>query len=157
MEDEALHTDVAAAAAHRPQMVRRREVSQAVHGASVIGEVNRKLAVWITKNVGTMWCAYLFTLIGLTGIVAAVTNNTTVVLLVGAISGYFLQLVLLPIIIVGQNVQAEATDRRAEEDHKTLVALHTMNRTQLQILEVLQTLSNQQGELLGKVAGRSAS
>ncbi|HEX6489064.1 MAG TPA: hypothetical protein VF137_09390 [Candidatus Dormibacteraeota bacterium] len=154
MEDQSLHTDVHAAAEHQPRMVHRHEASKAVHGEGPAAEFNRTLAVWVTKNVGTMWCAYVFTVVGVTGIVAALTNNTTIVLLVGAISGYFLQLVLLPIIIVGQNVQAEATDRRAMEDHKTLVALHTMNKTQLEILEALQKLTTQQDAALAKIAAK---
>ena len=76
--------------------------------------MNARLAVFITNHVGTMWAAYVFTVIGAIGIAAALTNNTEVVLLVGAVSGYFLQLVLLPIILVGQNVQAEASDARAK-------------------------------------------
>ena len=154
MTDEPLHSDPHAASEHRPEMVHRRDAARSVHGQGAVGRFNSTLAVFITKNVGTMWCAYVFAVIGLTGIVAALTNNTTVVLLVGAISGYFLQLVLLPIIIVGQNVQAEASDRRAEADHKTLVALHTMNKTQLKILEALEKLSNDQEALLSRLAGK---
>lgn len=154
MNDEPLHDDAHAAAEHEPQMVHRREAARSVHGQSAAGRFNARLAVFITKNVGTMWCAYVFGVIGATGVVAALTNNTQLVLLVGAVSGYFLQLVLLPIIIVGQNVQAEASDRRAEADHKTLVALHTMNKTQLKILEALEKLSNEQEALLSRVAGK---
>ncbi len=33
---------------------------------------------------------------------------------------------LLPIIIVGQSVQAAATDTRALADHETLTAIHTL-------------------------------
>lgn len=131
-------------AQHVPRHVSRQQVQEQVHGAGEMGRFNKSLAVFVTKNVGTMWCAYIFTVIGATGIAAALTNNTTIVLLVGAISGYFLQLVLLPIIIVGQNVQAEATDARSEADHETLTALHTINVQQLQILrqqhEILESL-----------------
>jgi len=76
--------------------------------------VNNWLAERITGAVGTMYCAYLFALMGGTGIWAALTNNTKVVLIVGAVSGYFLQLVLLPIIIVGQNIQAKKHDDTME-------------------------------------------
>lgn len=84
---------------------------------------NGRLALWITDNVGTMWCAYLFTVIGFTGIVAALTNNSFLVLVVGAVSGYFLQLVLLPIIIVGQNLQSVAADTRSEQTYKDAEAI----------------------------------
>src|SRR5579864_4387424 len=80
--------------------------------------INGRVAVLITTSVGTMWAAYLFSVIGITGIVDAITNNAEVVLLVGAISGYFLQLVLLPVIIVGQNIQGRAADKRAVETYK---------------------------------------
>ena len=61
-----------------------------------------------------MVCAYLFAVIGALGIYGAIGGNTKLVLIVGSISGYFLQLVLLPIIMVGQNVQSEASDARME-------------------------------------------
>ena len=134
---------------HVPRHVSRQQAQDRVHGTSAVGTFNKSLAVLITGSVGTMWCAYLFAVIGLTGVVAALTGNTTLVLLVGAISGYFLQLVLLPIIIVGQNVQAEATDARSEADHETLTALHTINVQQLQILQ-------QQGQILAALKGSSA-
>ena len=154
MSDEPLRSDAHAAAAHQPQMIRRHEAAQAVHGTSGVGEFNRRLALFITKYVGTMWCAYVFTLIALTGAVAILTQNMLLTLIINLISQTFIQLVLLPIIIVGQNVQAEASDRRALADHKTLVALHTMNTTQLQILELLEKLSQEQQTLLGGLAGK---
>jgi hypothetical protein len=85
--------------------------------------VNGKVALIITAIVGTMWCAYIFAVLGVTGIAAAVSNNATLVLLVGAISGYFLQLVLLPIIIVGQNIQGKASDKRSEQTYKDAEAI----------------------------------
>jgi hypothetical protein len=85
--------------------------------------INGKVALIITSVVGTMWCAYIFGVLGSIGIVAAVTNSVTVVLLVGAVSGYFLQLVLLPIIIVGQNIQGKASDKRSEQTYKDAEAI----------------------------------
>ena len=51
------------------------------------------------------------------------------------LSSNLLQLVLLPIIIVGQNVISTAQDARAEADHETLTALHQMSKQQLEILQ----------------------
>ena len=85
--------------------------------------LNGRIALWITNNVGTMWCAYIFAVIGITGIVAALTNHAELVLIIAAISGYFLQLVLLPIIIVGQNLQSEAADHRSEQTYKDAEAI----------------------------------
>lgn len=81
---------------------------------------NDWLAVKITNGVGTMYCAYLFTILGSMGIYYSLTSNTKGTLIVGSISGYFLQLVLLPIIIVGQNLQSKKQD----EMHAKLKLVH---------------------------------
>jgi hypothetical protein len=64
------------------------------------------------------------------------------------LSQSFLQLVLLPIIIVGQNVISASQDARAEADHITLTTLHAMNVRQLQMLEQQQQILQQQQAIL---------
>jgi hypothetical protein len=125
------------AALHVPRLVSRREVHADVHGSSKIGQFNSRLAVLITKSVGTMWAAYVFVLIGLISLPQAFNAfiHGDTVTGVAWLSQSFLQLVLLPIIIVGQNVISASQDARAEADHETLTALHTMNVRQLQMLE----------------------
>ena len=105
-----------------------------VHGSGPIGRANAWLAVLITKSVGTMYCAYLFTVIAFVALPSAIQQGSATVL-INWISSNFLQLVLLPIIIVGQNLISAMQDARAEADHETLTALHKMNVQQLQILE----------------------
>ena len=125
------------AALHVPRLVKSREVHADVHGSSVLGQFNSRLAVLITKSVGTMWAAYAFALLALISfpqaLVAFLHGDTVVG--ISWISQAFLQLVLLPIILVGQNVISASQDARAEADHETLTALHTMNVRQLQLLE----------------------
>lgn len=123
---------------HEPKHIKSSDVHAQVHGRHLIGRFNAWLAVKITANVGTMYAAYLFVLLGGTGVWAALTNNVGVVLIVGAVSGYFLQLVLLPVIMVGQNVSQAASDLRADADHQTLTALAELNKTQLEILEEIR-------------------
>jgi hypothetical protein len=84
----------------------------AMHGPGPIGRFNAKFGLKITLLVGTMWTAYLFTLIALVSAPAAFKTGEALVI-VGWIAQTFLQLVLLPIIIVGQNVQATAADARS--------------------------------------------
>jgi len=122
---------------HVPRLVQSREVHADVHGTSAVGQFNSRLAVLITKSVGTMWAAYLFVLIGLVSLPQAYRAfiHGDTVTGVAWLSQSFLQLVLLPIIIVGQNVISASQDARAEADHETLTALHTMNVRQLQMLE----------------------
>lgn len=133
---------------HVPRHVRREQVLAGVHGTSRIGRANAWLAVRVTRVVGTMYCAYVFTVIALVALPSAIHQGSTTVL-VNWISSNFLQLVLLPIIIVGQNVISAAQDARAEADHETLTALHQMNVQQLQILEgqeqILELLKSRAG------------
>jgi hypothetical protein len=89
---------------------------------------NKRLAVIITTNVGTMTSAYLFCVLAFlslpavlsglggpfTGVFPSFMVKASLIALIAWIAQTFLQLVLLPIIIVGQNVQAEASDKRAE-------------------------------------------
>lgn len=76
--------------------------------------INSYLAVKITGAVGTMWCAYLFALLALISL-PEVLRSGSLKDLVAWIAQTFLQLVLLSIIIVGQNISQVAADKRAEE------------------------------------------
>ena len=132
---------------HKPKLVLNRNAHKVVHGDNPIGRFNTRVAVIITKSVGSMWMAYLFALISLVALPAAIMSHDPIII-VAWISQAFLQLVLLPIIIVGQNVQAEASDARALNDHETLIAIHTLtseihtiNEQQSKILELLKEKS----------------
>jgi hypothetical protein len=72
------------------------------------------------------------------------------------LSQSFLQLVLLPIIIVGQNIISASQDARAEADHITLTTLHAMNVTQLRMLEQQQKILQQQQTILELLKTRAA-
>ncbi len=77
---------------------------------------NAKIAVFVTSIVGTMWCAYLFTIIALLGLPAALKPSGEGI--IAWIAQTFLQLVLLSVIMVGQNVQSIAADARSVETFK---------------------------------------
>jgi len=127
---------------HVPRHVTSAEVHQQMAGDSLAGRFNSRLAVLITRAVGTMWAAYLFVLIALVSLpqaLAAFLAGDTVTGITW-LSQSFLQLVLLPILMVGQRVIAAAQDARAETDHETLTALHQINVRQLRILEELEGL-----------------
>jgi hypothetical protein len=103
-----------------PHVGRRKEagppqVAQAVsamHGPGPIGRFNARFGLKITLIVGTMWTAYAFTLLALVSAPVAFHSGDRIII-VAWIAQTFLQLVLLPIIIVGQNVQATAADARS--------------------------------------------
>jgi hypothetical protein len=81
-----------------------------------LGEVegfNAKVALLITRSVGTMACAYLFAAIALISLPDAIKAGRPAI--ISWIAQTFLQLVLLSIIMVGQAVQSAASDARAEK------------------------------------------
>src|SRR5215471_4147752 len=119
------------------RLVKAADVRNRVHKRSTVGRFNQRFAVLVTNAVGTMWCAYAFAALALISLPDAIHSGSPVVL-VSWISQTFLQLVLLSIIIVGQNVQAEATDARAQADHELLALMHVLNTQQLEILERLE-------------------
>ena len=87
-------------------------------------------------------------LLALISLPAALQSGSPIII-VGWIAQTFLQLVLLPIIIVGQNVQAATSDARAESDHETLISIHTLTsevhsiaEQQTKILEILDERTN---------------
>jgi len=81
-----------------------------------------------------MWCAYAFVLLDLLEI-KPVIHAHSVVLWVTYIAQTVLQLVLLPIIMVGQNVIQTQNDAKADADHQTLTYLANMQDRQMKELE----------------------
>jgi hypothetical protein len=82
-----------------------------------VGEVegfNAKVALVITRSVGTMACAYVFGLIALISLPDAIKAGRPAI--ISWIAQTFLQLVLLSIIMVGQSVQSAASDARAAKE-----------------------------------------
>ena len=104
------------------------------------GRFNRTLSVKITKAVGTMWCAYAFALLAFVSLPSAIRSGNLVTL-VSWISQTFLQLVLLSIIIVGQNVLGAAADMRAEATYQDADAVLRTS------LEIQRHLEAQDGEI----------
>src|ERR1035437_1860727 len=82
---------------------------------------NGRLAVLLTNSVGTMWCAYLFAIIALISLPAAIQGGTAT--LIAWIAQTFLQLVLLSVIMVGQKVAASASDKQALQTYEDAEAL----------------------------------
>jgi len=117
-------------------------------GGNPIRRFNTWLAVKVTTVVGTMWCAYAFAALAFVSLPAAIASGNPV-LIVSWISQTFLQLVLLSIIIVGQNVLAAASDKRAEATFEDADAvLHTA----LQIQDHLAAQDAELEKILARVA-----
>lgn len=93
------------------------KVADQLPNQSKAAQFNAWFAVKVTSGVGTMWCAYAFAILALVSLPSAISSGSPVVL-VSWISQTFLQLVLLSVIIVGQNVLAAASDKRAEATYE---------------------------------------
>jgi len=112
---------------------------------------NAKFGLKVTLVVGTMWAAYLFTILALFALPSAIHQGTYYVIV--WLSSSFLQLVLLPIIIVGQNIQATAADKRAEDTYKDAEAvLKEAEEIQNHLLAQDQAISDIVARLEGLMA-----
>lgn len=125
-----------------------------------IAKFNTWLALKITNGVGTMWTAYIFTVLALLSLPAILVSGgilpsntfpswliaTSLIALVAWVAQTFIQLVLLPIIMVGQNVIQAQNDAKADVDHKTLTYLATLQDEQMSELknqtDILKELNN---------------
>ena len=96
-----------------------------------------------------MWCAYIFFLIDLIMLPPVISANS-IMIWVTYIAQTVLQLVLLPIIMVGQNVIQSQNDAKADTDHKTLTYLATLQDEQMQELKNQTAILLRLEELLKK-------
>ena len=116
------------------------------HGVHTIARevtgFNGWLAVNITNVVGTMWCAYAFTVLALVSLPDAIRGGRGP--LIAWIAQTFLQLVLLSIIMVGQKVAAAASDKQAYQTYEDAEAL-------LQISNDIHVLLKQNTELTEQI------
>ena len=103
-----------------------------------------KIALWVINKVGTFGFALFCVCLTVTPFIVPATM--TVVMF---ISSSFLQLVLLPLIMIGQNLQSAHAEARAEADYeinkkaedeiRTILAhLENQNESILEILEKLK-------------------
>src|SRR3984893_9139950 len=150
------HLQIHPSSTHRRTQARPPRVADVLRPevtASWYARFNAALAVKITTAVGTMWGAYAFAALAFVSLPSAIKSGNAVAL-VSWISQTFLQLVLLSIIIVGQNVLAAASDKRAEATYEDADAvLHTA----LQIQDHLAAQDAEIEKILGRLASVKAS
>ncbi|HEY3414896.1 MAG TPA: DUF1003 domain-containing protein [Armatimonadota bacterium] len=99
-----------------------------------------KFAIWMTNRVGTM--AFFFFCVILVTVPLIYKPSMTVIQYIS--SGY-LQLILLPLIMVGQNLQSRAADLRAENDYEINI------KAEREVEVILHHLEYQNSILIGMV------
>ena len=107
---------------------------------------NEWLAIHITKIVGTMWCAYAFALLALISLPAAIRSGTAT--LISWIAQTFLQLVLLSIIMVGQNIAAKKSDRQLDQTYRDSEELLKISAAMHELLEKNTELTSEIHEVV---------
>jgi hypothetical protein len=128
---------------HEPHQHQPRNVNLLMEAEQATAGFNTRLAVVLTQGTGTMWTAYVFAalaIIGLFGLLGWL--NPFIFLLTTWISQQFLQLVLLPVILVGQNVLSHKAELQADEQFSTTMSIYH------DIEQIMQHLSAQDAELL---------
>ena len=134
------HPRIVAREADRPV-----RVADFLPRGTAVNRFNTRVAVLVTQVVGSMWCAYAFALFDLISLPSAIRSGPSAI--VTWVAQTFLQLVLLSVIMVGQNVQAAAADKRAEATfHDASAALHELAHVQGHLAA--------QDELLTRIAVR---
>jgi hypothetical protein len=86
-----------------------------------LNSFNQKIATKITSFVSTMWCAYIFAAIALISLPAAIKSGDRIVI-VAWVAQTFLQLVLLSIIMVGQDTSSKGMQQKIDETHTASLA-----------------------------------
>lgn len=110
---------------------------------TAISRFNTRVALLTTRVVGSMWCAYVFAAFDCISLPAAIRGGAST--MVSWVAQTFLQLVLLSVIMVGQNVQAAAADERSEATfHDASATLHETAQLQAHLVA--------QDELLTRIA-----
>jgi hypothetical protein len=137
---------------HKPVKTRR-HFKQAISLRGMATEIkladgiNAKIAVFLTNIVGSMWCAYVFAIIALLGLRPALKPGGEGI--IAWIAQTFLQLVLLSVIMVGQNVQSVASDIRSQHTYDDSVEI--LDRLDLHTDGGIKDLADQLDQLEAKI------
>jgi hypothetical protein len=142
---------------HHHPWTRDRKASGPVRVADQLpgDSFSNRLALRITGSVGTMRCAYFFALIALVSLPAAIGSGSVIVI-VSWVAQTFLQLVLLAVILVGQNVQAGAADKQALATYNDAEAnLHEILAAQEHLTALDVLIEDTQRKILAAVSAQA--
>ena len=92
------------------------------HKADTEPSFNDRVALILTKAVGSMWCAYSFAVLALISLPDAIKAGRPAI--ISWVAQTFLQLVLLSVIMVATNLLSITAEARDRETHDDVVDLH---------------------------------
>ncbi len=134
-----------------PRIAARKKLRPAKTTDEHVG-FNGRVALILTTTVGTMWCAYAFSVLALIALPQALQGGLLPI--IQWVSQTFIQLVMLSVIMVGQNILSRASDKRADETYQDAEA--TLHEAQ-QIQDHLKAQDYAIGTLLDKIAKLEAA
>jgi hypothetical protein len=134
-----------------PRIAARKKLRPAKTTDEHVG-FNGRVALILTTTVGTMWCAYAFSVLALIALPQALQGGLLPI--IQWVSQTFIQLVMLSVIMVGQNILSRASDKRADETYQDAEA--TLHEAQ-QIQDHLKAQDDAIGTLLDKIAKLEAA
>ena len=134
-----------------PHIAKRKQTGPAKTTDESVG-LNGKIALILTTVVGTMWCAYAFAALALLVLPQAAGGG--LLTLIQWLSQTFIQLVMLSVIMVGQNLLSRASDKRADMTYNDADAtFHEAEQIQAHLMEQDKAINT----MLDKVANLEAA
>ena len=123
-----------------------------------INNFNQKIATKITSFVSTMWCAYIFAAIALISLPAAIKTGEPIVI-IAWVAQTFLQLVLLSIIMVGQDASTRGMQQKIDETHTASLAEFELAKQSQEIankeMTQLKEITSEMHKLIRDIEKRS--
>jgi hypothetical protein len=123
-----------------------------------INNFNQKIATKITSFVSTMWCAYVFAAIALISLPAAIKTGDPIVI-IAWVAQTFLQLVLLSIIMVGQDASTRGMQQKIDETHTASLGEFELAKKSQEIankeMAQLRELTGEMHKLISDIEKRS--
>ena len=125
---------------------------------SRLNNLNQKVATKITSFVSTMWCAYIFAAIALISLPAAIRSGDRIII-VAWVAQTFLQLVLLSIIMVGQDASSKGMQQKIDETHTASLAEFELAKRSQEIankeMAALKEITNEMHQIIRDLGKRN--
>ena len=136
----------AAGAAARERLAKRLEAVKRLDHLHV-SQVNERIALMSTIIFGSMWMFYAFFLYGFLPLLPQFAPYQEKFLYWGS----WVQLWALPLLMVGGIVLNRASERRAAEDHETLMTeLAEIKTMHAELLDTMQAIKRIESQVCGK-------
>lgn len=121
-----------------------------------LDEKGKSVGEWLTNKVGTMWCAGVFALIAFLGLPKAISERNYVDWFIQN----FLQLVLMSVILVGQDVQSKKQEKLIRETHTASVEEFALAKRNQELaskeLEELRLISTDIRRIIAELEARQS-